>query len=96
MPLGLGLLVRPPNATYRGLNATWVVQADDPRGVGTRLKVARYGEMPVDQVLLRAQELRKRIQEGRHRERRTEARATAARYGYTLGEAFQVWAEYLV
>lgn len=96
MPLGLGLLVRPPNETYRGLNATWVVQADDPRGVGTRLKIARYGDMPVDQVLKRAQELRERIQEGTHRERRAEARATAARNGYTVGETFRVWAEHLV
>lgn len=96
MPLGLGLLVRPPNETYRGLNATWVVQADDPRGVGTRLKIARYGDMPVDQVLERARELRERIQAGTHRERRSEAQATAARNGYTVGDAFRVWAEHLV
>lgn len=96
MPLGLGLLVRTPNETYRGLNATWVVQADDPRGVGTRLKIARYGDMPVDQVLERARELRERIQAGTHRERRREAQVTAARNSYTVGDAFRVWAEHLV
>ena len=93
--LGFGLLVRPPTATRSGLNATWVVQADDPCGRAVRLKIACFGDMPVRDVLTRAIELRTSIQEGTHREQKAVKRATADRNAFTVGDALRLWVEHL-
>lgn len=95
VPLGFGLLVRPTTTARKGLNATWVVQADDPRGVGVRLKIARYEDMPVKAVIKRAIELRTQIQDGTHRERKAAVRAKADRNAFTVGDAFRLWVEHL-
>lgn len=96
MPQGLGLVVRPPTASHSGLNATWVVQANDPNGKSVRLKIARYGDVPVPTVVTQAIELRGRIHDGTHHVRKAEAQAAADRNAFTVGEAFRVWAEHLV
>lgn len=96
MPQGFGLVVRPPTASHSGLNATWVVQANDPNGKSVRLKIARYGDVPVPDVVQQAIELRGRIHDGTHHVRKVQAKAAADRNGFTVGEAFRVWAEHLV
>ena len=44
VPPGFGLLIRPPTARW-AINATWIVQADDPSGTSRRVNIERYGEV---------------------------------------------------
>lgn len=96
MPQGFGLVVRPPTTAHSGLNATWVVQANDPNGKSVRLKIARYGDVPVPAVVEQAIDLRGRIHDGTHKVRKVEAKAAADRNAFTVGDAFRAWAEHLV
>ena len=95
LPVGLGLLVRPLTATHSTLNATWVVQANDPNEKSVRQKIARFGDVPVKDVLTQAVELRQMIQAGTHRQRKEVAKATADRNAFTVGDAFRLWVEHL-
>jgi integrase len=92
---GLALMVRPPTAAHSGLNATWVVQAVAPTGKSHREKIARFGELPVRDVIDRAIERRSQILAGTHKQRKVEAKATADRNSFTVGQAFRLWVEHL-
>ena len=60
------------------------------------MKITRYGDVPVPDVVKQAIDLRGRIHEGTHNVRKVQAQAAADRNGFTVGEAFRVWSEHLV
>lgn len=61
-----------------------------------RLKIARYGDVQVPDVVKQAIDLRGRIHEGTHHLQKMEAQAAVDWDGFTVGEAFRAWAEHLV
>jgi integrase len=101
IPRGLGLLVR-PSKPRQAINATWIMQADEPgpAGVTRRANIARLGELPFAEVVARGKDLRDQITAGENPNaaRRRQQEATMARekvLAFTLGEAVELYVRHL-
>ncbi len=99
VPNGFGLLVRPPTTRWK-INATWIMQADDPSGTSRRVNISRYGQITFDDAMAEAKQLRDQIQAGENpnaakRRKRDETMAHERVLAFTLGDAVELYVNHL-